>query len=159
MKIRQKESGYGPLKSNKFFLTFVNLKKLNYLPTELICKIKTFFVNQAARKHLEEQGETPTAKREYTKRSISTVSGGDKEVRKRARKSSESVSQQRRESISKETMTSPSTSTGSFESKQIRANALKGIREALRIRIAKAEETKYTNEDLDKVEYISGSLF
>ena len=56
-------------------------------------------------------------------------------------------------------MTSPSTSTGSFESKQIRANALKGIREALRIRIAKAEETKYTNEDLDKVEYISGSLF
>ena len=45
---------------------------------------------QAARKHLEESGETVTPKREYVKRSISTTA--EKEVRKRARKISESAS-------------------------------------------------------------------
>ena len=106
-----------------------------------------------------------TTKREYVKRSISTVSGsgaGDKEARKRARKSSESATQrQRRDSMSapaskEATSTSPGAKK-SFDAKQIRANALKGIREALRIRITKAAETKCTNEDLDKVWRYSAS--
>ena len=104
-----------------------------------------------------------TTKREYVKRSISTVSGsggGDKEARKRARKSSESATQrQRRDSMSapaSKEATSPGAKK-SFDAKQIRANALKGIREALRIRITKAAETKCTNEDLDKVWRYSAS--
>jgi hypothetical protein len=72
--------------------------------------------------------------------------------RKRARKLSESTSpRHRRDSTSKES-SSPSTSASNkFDPKPIRANALKGIREALRLRITKAGDIEITNDNLDKV--------
>ena len=87
---------------------------------------------------------------------VSSGGGGDKEARKRARKSSESATQRQRRdstsaSASKETTSPAASASKSLDTKQIRGNALKGIREALRIRITKAAETKCTNEDLDRV--------
>ncbi len=101
---------------------------------------------KAARKHLEDAGESVTPKREYIKRSISTMSGGDKEVRKRARKMSESTRQKRDEH-----MTSPPSGSSQSSEKQIRANALKGIHEALNNRIKKSNDVKIDTDQLDKV--------